>query len=143
MIVRGLLLALLLFTASPQEQQRFPVHVESLEYPLVARNARITGDVVIVAEIDAGGHVSIPSAPTGHPLLSKAAEENVKTWRFQSGRESEMRITYHFKLDDNVKPTNYYQTRTAVDLPDSVTVVAPFPQVETNYSSSQKSNRQK
>jgi outer membrane biosynthesis protein TonB len=50
--------------------------------------ARIQSDIVVVALVDAEGRViGVPIAPTGHPLLAKAAEENIKTWRFQAPRK--------------------------------------------------------
>lgn len=127
MPIRALLVALLFLTVPPQTPPRLPVHVESLQYPQVARMARIQGDIVVVALIAADGHViGVPNAPTGHPLLAKAAEENIKTWRFQSGAEGEARVTYRFEIDE--KPaTGDFPTTCKFDLPDSVTVTAPIP----------------
>jgi outer membrane biosynthesis protein TonB len=85
MPARGLLIALLLLTLSPQTQPRFPIHVESLIYPPVARQARITGDVVLIAQIGSDGSVSIPILRSGHPILLRAAEDNLKKMEI-SGR---------------------------------------------------------
>src|ERR1700676_5530636 len=101
MPARGLLLALLLLTASPQIQPRLPIHVLSLTYPPVARQARITGDVVLIAHIGSDGSVSIPIRKSGHPLLLQAAEDNLKAWKFQTGESQEMEITYHFKTGEH------------------------------------------
>jgi len=43
MPARGLLAALLLLTVSLQSQTRLPIHVESLRYPPLARQARRRG----------------------------------------------------------------------------------------------------
>ena len=125
MPVRGLLIALLLLTAFPQAQPRFPIHVESFAYPPVARMARIGGDIVIVASIDSEGKVSVPVLPPGHPLLVRAAEENIRTWRFQSGPITELRVTYHFKIEG--EPTYSQSSLCKFDFPDSVTIVTTPP----------------
>jgi TonB family protein len=125
MPVRGLLIALLLLTVSPQTQPRFPVHVESPIYPPLARNARIQGDVVLIAYIGSDGSVSIPTRKSGHPILLQVAEDNLKKWKFQPGESQEMEITYHFKLRE--PPTYDSTTECAFDLPDSVTVFAHEP----------------
>lgn len=138
MLMRALLVALLFLTASPQAPPRFPVHVESLQYPDLARMARIQGDIVVVAVVGTDGHVTgVLNAPTGHPLLAKAAVENIKTWRFQSGAEGEVKVTYHFKLDEKPTP-GYFPGTCKFDLPDSVTVAVPTPELNTDYSSKQK-----
>ena len=133
MSARGLLIALLALTVSPQTQPRLPIHVVSLIYPPVARQARIAGDVVLIAQIGSDGSVSIPIRKSGHPLLLQAAEDNLKTWKFQSGEDQEMEITYHFKL--RVQPSGSAQTESAFDLPDSVTITSDAPPVKTIYSS--------
>jgi TonB family protein len=115
-----LLLALLLLTVSPQTQPRLPIHVESLIYPQLARQARITGDAVLVAHIGSDGTVSIPIRKSGHPLLLQVAEDNLKKWRFQRGQDQEMEITYHFKLKE--WSSDSAQTECIFDLPDSVTI---------------------
>jgi TonB family protein len=127
MATRGLLVALLLLTVSPQTPPLFPVHVESPLYPSLARMARIQGDIVVSALVGTDGHViGVPNAPSGHPLLAKAAEENIKTWRFQSGVEGEVKITYHFKMQG--KPTyGYPETICEFDFPDSITIITNVP----------------
>jgi TonB family protein len=122
MPARGLLIALLLLTVSPQTQPRFPIHVESLIYPPLPRNARIQGDAVLIVHIGSDGSVSIPTRKSGHPLLLQVAEDNLKKWKFQPGESQEMEITYHFKLSE--KPSDYAPTECAFDLPNSVTIFA-------------------
>jgi TonB family protein len=128
MPVRGLLLALLLLTVSPQTQPRFPIHVESLVYPQIARAARIQGNAVLIAQIGSDGRVPSPIRKSGHPMLLQAAEDNLKKWKFQAGEFQEMEITYHFKLSE--QPSDSAQTECAFDLPDSVTIFAHVPTVQ-------------
>jgi TonB family protein len=133
MPARGLLLALLFLTVSPQTQPRMPIHVVSLTYPPVARQAGIVGDVVLVAHIGSDGSVSIPILKSGHPILLQAAEANLKAWKFQAGESQEMEITYHFKLREN--SSGSAQTQCAFDFPDSVTISSNAPPVAINYTS--------
>jgi TonB family protein len=130
MPARGLLVALLFLTVSSQTQPRMPIHVLSLSYPPAARQARIQGDAVLIAHIGSDGSVSIPIRKSGHPMLIRAAEGNLKKWKFQSGEEQEMEITYHFKLGE---PSS--STECVFDLPNSVTITSPPPPVDTVYSS--------
>ena len=136
MPVRGLLVALLLLTVSPQTQPRFPIHVESLIYPSLARYARIQGNAVLIAHIGSDGSVSIPLRKSGHPILLQVAEDNLKKWKFQSGESQEMEITYHFKLSE--QPSDYAPTECTFDLPDSVTIFAHVPTVQPIPSHSGK-----
>jgi TonB family protein len=133
MPVRGLLVALLLLTVSPQTQPRFPIHVESLIYPSLARYARIQGDAVLTAQIGSDGRVPSPIRKSGHPILLQAAEENLKKWKFQPGEFQEMEITYHFKLSEQLSDSA--PTECAFDLPDSVTVFAHIPTPQPYYGS--------
>ncbi len=52
-------------------------------YPILARQARIEGDVVLHAIIDRDGHVSELQVVSGSALLAKAALDAVRTWRYQ------------------------------------------------------------
>jgi len=52
-------------------------------YPPLARQARISGTVVLHAIIDKDGHVSELQVISGHPLLVQAAIDAVKQWRYQ------------------------------------------------------------
>ena len=133
MPARGLLIALLLLTVSPQTQPRLPIHVVSLIYPRVARQAHMVGDAVLIAQIGSDGSVSIPIRKSGHPFLLQAAEDNLKTWKFQTGESQEMEITYHFKL--TVPSSDSAQTECVFDLPDSVTISSQLPPEKILYTS--------
>jgi TonB family protein len=128
MPIRGLLIALLLLTVSPQPPPRMPIHVVSLSYPYLARAARIQGDVVLIAHVGSDGSVSVPIRKSGHPIFMQPAEDNLKKWKFQSGEDQQMEITYHFKFSESSG-----QTECAFDLPNSVTVTSDPPPVKTIY----------
>ena len=124
MTMRGLLIVLLFLGASPQAAPRFPVHVETPDYPLPALQARVDGDVEVFAEVDSQGRVvGTPFAAAGDPLLKQAAAENIRSWRFQPGAEERVKVTYHYMIEGTdmygCGPTQY-----KFDLPDSVTVIA-------------------
>ena len=135
MPIRVLLMALMFLTVAFQTtppQTRYPVHVESLEYPRLPLVAGITGDVVLTAYIGPDGKVSITNRKSGHPLLLTAAEENLKKWRFQAGESEEIDITYHFKLE--AKSRDHAPTVCIFDLPDSVTITSATPLPQPNTS---------
>jgi len=74
--------------------------------------------------------VSSASASSGHRLLQEAAQENIKKWAFDSGREYDVEILYQFKLekpDVNFPP----KVRITFDLPNRVVIVANFPKLNT------------
>jgi protein TonB len=51
-------------------------------YPPLARQARITGQIFLQAVVDRRGHVQDVRVIKGIPLLSEAALEAVKQWRY-------------------------------------------------------------
>jgi Gram-negative bacterial TonB protein C-terminal len=131
MPARGLLIALLFLTVSPQAKPRYPVHVESLVYPSIARQSRLQGDAVLVAQIASDGSVSIPLIKSGHPMFVHVAEENLKKWKFQVGEDQQMEITYHFKFGE--KSSRSPVTECQFDLPNSVTFIVNPPPILTIY----------
>jgi protein TonB len=56
------------------------------QYPLLARQMHLQGEVVLHAIIGKDGRVSELEVISGHPLLAKAALEAVKSWRYQPTR---------------------------------------------------------
>jgi protein TonB len=53
------------------------------QYPALARQARIQGNVVLHAIIGKDGRVGELEVVSGHPLLVQAALDAVKNWRYQ------------------------------------------------------------
>ncbi len=76
-------------------------------YPMLARQSRIQGDVVLNAVITEDGNVTDLSVISGHPLLVQAAEDAVRQWKYQTTLlngepvEVEITITVHFVLGEN------------------------------------------
>jgi protein TonB len=73
-------------------------------YPPLARQARIQGQVVLQAEISKDGTIQNLRLISGHPMLAPAAIEAVKQWRYKpyflNGEpvEVETQITVNFSL---------------------------------------------
>lgn len=59
------------------------LHKVQPQYPILARNARIQGEVVLKAVIDRDGNIQDLQLVSGHPLLVPAAIAAVKEWRYR------------------------------------------------------------
>lgn len=59
------------------------LYTPSPEYPILAKQARVEGTVVIEAIIDVNGNVIEAKVVSGPALLMKAALEAVKQWKFE------------------------------------------------------------
>ena len=72
-------------------------------YSLLARAAKITGDVVVEAKIDSEGKVIDAKTVEGHKLLQDGAKLAAKRWRFKStdkGVIRTVRLSFGFFLSD-------------------------------------------
>ena len=102
----ALLLLLTLLSVSGQETQKRNITVQKYvapEYPTLAKQARIAGGVTLLLRINADGTVASVEAETGHAILQKPAEDNVKQWRFHCFPCSgafQHRITYRYQISD-------------------------------------------
>ncbi len=59
------------------------IHRQEPVYPTLARAARIQGEVVLSAVIDATGQIQNLQLVSGHPMLVPAAIAAVKQWRYK------------------------------------------------------------
>jgi protein TonB len=59
------------------------IHRVEPTYPPLARAARIQGDVVLSAVIDANGQITNLQLVSGHPMLVPAALSAVRQWRYK------------------------------------------------------------
>lgn len=59
------------------------IHREEPPYPPLAKAARIQGEVLLSAIIDANGVIQNLQVLSGHPMLVPAAMAAVKTWRYK------------------------------------------------------------
>ncbi len=80
------------------------IHKVQPNYPPLARQARIQGQVVLTAVISKTGQIEGLKLVQGHPMLAPAAIEAVKQWRYKpyilNGEpvEVETQITVNFTL---------------------------------------------
>jgi len=105
------------------------VHWNSIQYNVVARAARLQGDVKLQVSIDQDGKVSkvvVLQPGAAHKLLQDEAVKNVTDWTFSPGEKRVFEIVYEFKL---VMPEIYCISPTfvSVDFPNRV-------HVQTNFS---------
>jgi len=83
------------------------IHRVEPEYPLEAREKHIQGSVVLDVQVQGEGTVGNIDVVQGDPLLSEAAIQAVRQWKYQpylvDGRpvESQTRITINFTLPEN------------------------------------------
>jgi len=88
---------------SPRTAERVSRSVQP-NYPLLAKQMKVQGAVVLQALIDRSGNIEDLHVVSGPAILSAAAQEAVKQWHFrpylQAGRpvETEARITVNFTI---------------------------------------------
>lgn len=139
----GFLLFLLALSCMSQTQQSLcPKHIETPEYPAIARTAHISGVVVLTLTVDADGKVSDVKVTNEDErfvkLLERGAVENIRLWTFAKPQSAPFKqdITYDFQLDDKLPlaGVNDYPNVTLVsyDLPDRVTIRANSHVLETS-----------
>src|SRR5437867_9179052 len=87
----------LFFFADPKPvypQGWIPKRIVSMEYPRLAGQARIQGQVQVECAINPDGSVrstkvsSVSGSANAHPLLAEAAQKNARKWTFMRNSES-------------------------------------------------------
>jgi TonB family protein len=69
-------------SVAPEEEQRHLVHSVAPEYPEIARQAGVEGDVTMRVVIGKDGAVADVAALSGDPVLARAAMEAVEHWSY-------------------------------------------------------------
>jgi protein TonB len=76
-------------------------------YPLLARQMKVQGSVILQALISRDGAIQDLHVLSGPPILASAAQEAVKQWRFKphylgsEAVETQARITVNFTISTN------------------------------------------
>ncbi len=120
-VILGLCVALSEQNAPPA--QKLPV-VKSGDmplYPSLPRVARIQGDVNLRITTD-GTAVASVTVESGQPMLAKAAQENVKTWKFEPHEPTSFPVLFSYHLEEE-RVTHLCDP----DVPDNGTVVLKLP----------------
>ena len=82
------------------------IHQVRPQYPVIAREARVEGSVVLKAIIAKDGTIQHLQLVSGNPLLVSSAINAVKEWRYQpyllngTPVEVETNITIYFHLGE-------------------------------------------
>jgi TonB family protein len=111
--------------------------LESPNYPPLARQTRIQGKITVSALVYKDGTISVAKEGKGHPLLLGAAQDNLKTWRFEPNDSSEpipIDVEYEFVLDTEHLSGGNAASAVTLDLPRHVRVVAPGPVPIIDYA---------
>jgi TonB family protein len=67
-------------------------------YPEMAKRMKISGAVKLEVSVDAAGKVTAVKTLDGNRMLSQAAEDAVRKWKFEAGAESTEEVTLNFAL---------------------------------------------
>jgi len=67
------------------------------QYPTLARDMRISGNVRVEAVVTPSGKVKLVEVKGGHPLLAQAAADAVSRWKWEpASQESRERVELKF-----------------------------------------------
>jgi TonB family protein len=105
------------------------------DYLPLARQARIQSDVEVRCVLDADGTVTRAEVIIGHALLKDQARQNALLWKFQRsgppGENNTVILNYRYRLEGGPAPQNRAHTVFLVDLPNTIQIIAPVPEI--NY----------
>lgn len=131
-IILVIALLLLLF-ATGYSQQTPDTYITSLQmpcYPPLARQARLQGTARIKLRVAGDGSVASAEAIEGPSLLTKAAIDNIRTWKFGTSDLQYLLdppvVVFDYKLESG-PGWHRCATRVAFDSWSRVTVVSNFP----------------
>jgi TonB family protein len=103
-------------------------HIQSPNYNVVARGARLQGDVSLDVFISADGSVSkieVVNSSEAPKLLIDEAIKNMTGWSFNKGEERKFRIVYRYRL---TMPEIYcfVPSRVTIDFPNYILIETNF-----------------
>lgn len=99
-LVQAALLALALLTAMPAHAEGRAVRSRvAPTYPEFAKRMRVTGVVKLSVTVDANGKVTDVKPVSGNQMLSYAAQQAVRQWKFEPGASSDtVPVEVNFEL---------------------------------------------
>jgi hypothetical protein len=107
--------------ANPAEKLPMVKSGEMPLYPPVLRSAQIEGEVDLRVTTDGSGIASV-EVEYGNLLLAKAAQENIKTWKFEPHEPTSFSTVFFYHLE---KESATYSCKP--DVPDNGSVVLKLP----------------
>ena len=122
-IIFSLLLMLAASASAQYPSEGLPrvIQHEEPQFPVIARTAHVSGEVRVRITTD-GESVTKAVAESGPPLLHKAVEDNVRTWKFVPHTPGTFEVAFEFRfLTDK---TTFLQEPGVVDV--AVSQVALF-----------------
>jgi TonB family protein len=133
----SILLMFLAATVAASSQSAADLRVKHMVvpvYPRLAWFAQLQGTVNVDIEVGADGRVMSARATGTHKLLDQAAEENVRNWLFAptnvvGASATKLTVQYVYKLEGK-KQHELSTPEITLDLPNSITIVAPPPEPE-------------
>src|SRR5438874_2243984 len=122
--------AIMLMSATAASAQEHKISVQKYElpqYPTIARQAHIEGDVKLTLEMTADGSISSAKILSGHPMLTQTSLDAIRKWRFHwddcaYGANFKHVFTFTFKQGEEMKPGEVI-----FQLPDRVIVRGATP----------------
>jgi TonB family protein len=90
-------------------------------YPVRAKSAHLTGDVVVEVKVDPRGHVEWAKAVSGAPILQTPAVDAVKRWVFSPAKQDGVLTSFETRI------TISFPIHSAASLPAAAPVVAAAP----------------
>jgi outer membrane biosynthesis protein TonB len=99
LMIMAILVTAVIFASAQEGPRALPevISHKNPVYPALARQARIRGPVRLRITTD-GRSVTDVVALDGHPLLVRAATDNVQTWRFADHIPGTFEVTFDFRL---------------------------------------------
>ena len=95
-------------------------------YPPLARQTRISGDVWVKVTTD-GETVTNAGVVSGPPRLRKAAEDNVRTWKFATNTSpSTFFVTFRYKLASGNTDVEFLEEPGVIRLTDSPPTISVY-----------------
>ena len=87
----------------------------ALAYPALARQARVSGEVVLEYSIGGDRKPSSIDLLSGSPFLSDSAKSNLASWRFADGDAVRFQVTYVFEFSNEPGTGRYDATKERVE----------------------------
>jgi len=143
----GLLIWLTAGCSANTRQPLCPKHIETPDFPPIARTAHLTGKITLTIAIDADGGVKTVDATPDNPvegarlLLQKYAIENIRHWTFAKPSSAPyiQTIVYDYEFDPSLPAEGGASSLPAItkvnfDLPDHVAILTNGRMIDASKS---------